>query len=366
MLLPSALPCDSSQPAPLTRLQSSLLLASPPASPPQLSTQTALGSLFTTCRSLQSLLVSPAPAAEPITPPLSHAPPPQLQPRKLRLRARKTDGSATAAAAAAAAADHGPARKRIAKRAPAVAPARGLNKRRRADGHDDGSDAEQPYPQQRRQQHDGGIFDGRDHESERQLLAPPDFEPGTPPSLSLSLPQPQLQQLRPRPQPQPQPPAPRTPKRSRIAPEVLPLGLERADYHALSPQDYNSNYPSSDRSSSSSSRREPTAAATTTATETTSGSSNNSTSVNGDGTDGGTDVVIESDGSAWSTEEDRMLVELVLEKLRLSRSEWQDCARSLGRDRGSVGRRWRSLVGNGDIGLRRGCSRRPRLSGTWR
>jgi hypothetical protein len=123
-----------------------------------------------------------------------------------------------------------------------------------------------------------------------------------------------------------QPPRPMTPKRSRIAPEVLPLGLERLDYHSL----------------------------------------------HADGVFGrdeaqhdGTDVVVESDGDMWSAEDDRILVELVLEKLKLSKSDWQDCARSLGKDRGSVGRRWKSLMISGDIGLKR-TSRRGKLHGTWR
>jgi hypothetical protein len=80
----------------------------------------------------------------------------------------------------------------------------------------------------------------------------------------------------------------------------------------------------------------------------------------------GTDVVVETDGELWSTEEDRILVELVLEKLKLTKSDWQDCARSLGKDRGSVGRRWKTLMVNGDVGLKRGCLRRPRVYGTWR
>jgi len=103
---------------------------------------------------------------------------------------------------------------------------------------------------------------------------------------------------------------PRTPKRMRTAPEVLPLGLERADFDALR------------------------------GTETT-------------------------EREEWTTEEDRVLVELVLEKLKLTKSDWQDCARSLGKDRGSVGRRWKSLMCAGEVGLKT-RSRRGRIHGTWR
>ncbi len=308
MLLPSALPCDSSQRPPLTRLQAALF-ASPPASPPQLSTQTAIGNIFSTCRSLQTLLTNSAqPIAishEPITPPtsshanlptppLAHAPAPPL---KLRLRSRKTDTPQ----AAATTGDHGPARKRIVKRVASVAqqpPTRGPNKRRRAadddmgrynnsqynnheddDSSDGEHDAAQPAPL------DGHDKENNHHESGR----------------------------------------PHTPKRSRIAPEVLPLGLERSDYHHLNPE-----------------RAGPVAESA------------------------GTDVEVEADGEAWSTEEDRMLVELVLEKLKLTKSDWQDCARSLGKDRGSVGRRWKSLMINGDVGLKRGSRARGRIHGTWR
>lgn len=54
----------------------------------------------------------------------------------------------------------------------------------------------------------------------------------------------------------------------------------------------------------------------------------------------------------WSPEDDRRLVQLVLDKFSLSRREWDSCARRLGRDGASVGRRWRHLVGDGNVGLR--------------
>ncbi|KAK3301160.1 uncharacterized protein B0H64DRAFT_471127 [Chaetomium fimeti] len=313
MLMPSALPCDSSQRPPLTRLQAALF-SSPPASPPQVSTQTAVGNIFSTCRSLQSLLTNPAApspiAQEPITPPTSsHAqlPTPPLahapSPLKLRLRSRKTDSAAPAG-------DHGPARKRIVKRTASVAQQapRGPNKRRRAVDdelgryNEDDSDVE--YDVQQHQQ----------HQEQQEQQEEDDAQADSPPH---------------------------TPKRARIAPEVIPLGLERGDYHSLH---------SSFSSTFSSSNDDPNSADTTTTTTTTPG----------------TDVVVEADGSAWSTEEDRMLVELVLEKLKLTKSDWQDCARSLGKDRGCLGRRWKSLMLNGDVGLKRGGLRRGRIHGTWR
>jgi hypothetical protein len=123
---------------------------------------------------------------------------------------------------------------------------------------------------------------------------------------------------------------PSTPKRLRVAPEVLPLGLERADFLALQ------------RAGETNPEPEP-AEAQREAEE----------------ADGG--------GEEWTTEEDRILVELVLEKLKLTKSDWQDCARSLGKDRGSVGRRWKSLMGAGEVGLKGARRfRRAKIHATWR
>ncbi|KAH8675876.1 hypothetical protein BX600DRAFT_453781 [Xylariales sp. PMI_506] len=271
MLLPSALSCESSQP-PVTRLQSALF-ASPPASPPS-ATHSAIGNIFTTCRALQSMLTTPAttstytipsvPTAldQLPTPPMTHA---TLPPLKLRLRSRKPESSGDVTA-----------RKRIVKRS---APPRGMNKRRRTleddMGRDDDIDSDLDID---------SVENDEDHHAA----------------------------------------GPRTPKRARLAPEVIPLGLGRSDYHDLHVN------------------AEPEEA-----------------------TDGGEEVEIETDGEAWSTEDDRILVELVLEKLKLSKTDWQDCARSLGKDRSSIGRRWKSLMVNGDIGLK-SRSKRGKIHGTWR
>ena len=124
---------------------------------------------------------------------------------------------------------------------------------------------------------------------------------------------------------------PSTPKRARIAPEVLPLGLERSDFHTL--QD----------------------------------SSNTSEAGNTDGTE----VEVEADGEEWSKEDDQVLVELVLEKLKLSKSDWEEIGKSFSnlggrRDRASCGRRWKTLMANSDVGLKSTRSRRAKLHGTWR
>jgi len=126
---------------------------------------------------------------------------------------------------------------------------------------------------------------------------------------------------------------PSTPKRRRFAPEILPLGLERSDFHTLHLQSV------------------------------TSSQENVLQSVE----DSNSHPKSEEREGEWTTEEDRLLVELVLEKLRLTKSDWQDCARSLGKDRGSVGKRWKSLMGNGDVGLKsRSSNRRAKIHGTWR
>ncbi|KJZ77897.1 hypothetical protein HIM_02534 [Hirsutella minnesotensis 3608] len=121
-------------------------------------------------------------------------------------------------------------------------------------------------------------------------------------------------------------PPPSTPKRARIAPEQLPLGLARSDFHNVyMPRD---------------------------------GELNPAPAANQEEC---------GDGDEWSAEDDRILVELILDKLRLSKTDWQDCARSLGKDRHSVSKRWKSLLNQGDVGLKaRGAHRRPRLHATWR
>ena len=48
----------------------------------------------------------------------------------------------------------------------------------------------------------------------------------------------------------------------------------------------------------------------------------------------------------WSNAEDRLLVELVLQKMRLSQRDWAECAKSLGRDPRTVGNRWEMIMGN--------------------
>ncbi|KAI2626213.1 hypothetical protein GGS21DRAFT_530595 [Xylaria nigripes] len=260
MLLPSAIsPCDLSHP-PSTRPQSSLI-ASPPASPTA-SSHTTFDTIVNSCRTLQSILTTaPTPAHPDLlpTPPLSHAP---LPPVKMRLRSRppNTNGSQT---------------RRLKIRKRTTVPHRSVNKRRRLPGDDlDGEDDIDSDS-------DGNIEDAW------QTTA-----------------------------------APSTPKRARIAPETLPRGLERADFHDL---------------------HEPTEE---------------------DKNKEGTEIEEEADGEPWSIEDDRVLVELIFEKLKLSRSEWQECARRVGKSENGAERRWKTLIRNGDIGVK-ARARRGKIHDTW-
>lgn len=383
--------CDQSQNshspfAPLARMPSNsavaaaLALASPPASPPQMSAPNTLGNLFDSCRSLQALLAAPPmPASLPITPPQQHhamlATPPlghAPSPMKLRLRTPRRGGSMeslgaptsapTSAPATSMAASAGVARKRIIKRSSTPTPTptpRGLNKRRRdvdddmgraddvdaeeADASDDSGEAEDPLsshnssepftlsllapsPLRRYPSTSSPFSSGTVTRRARAATIANPFLPAFSASEpNAMLPPPVSDNSRASAAPS-TPPRPTTPKRARIAPEALPLGLERSDFHALH----------ADGIPDGSSRA-------------------------------GTQVEVEADGEAWSTEDDRMLVELVLEKLKLSKEEWQDCARSLGKDRHSLGRRWKSLMLHGDIGLKPGSrTRRSKIHGTWR
>lgn len=306
MLLPSAISCDAAQP----RLQPSLF-ASPPASPPTLSHLPGMpiGNIMASCRTLQGLMgggsydnstsmntTDELPGAgmyQLPTPPISYAPPP------LKLRLRTPRGGKGEAAGS----DGLTPRKKVVKRtvsgaAPDPAP-RGANKRRRELDDDDADERRW----RREASHSGDEEGGLDQRWESS-------EQGTP--------------------------SPSTPKRARIAPEQLPLGLERSDFHNLE-LNKSSPQPQQQQESSSSPYF-------------------------------GVEDQEDGDGE-WTAEDDRVLVELVLDKLKLSKTEWQDCARSLGRDKHAVGRRWKSLLVAGDVGIkgsRRAGGPRARLHSTWR
>ncbi|KAG5918155.1 hypothetical protein E4U42_006984 [Claviceps africana] len=293
MLLPSALSCDATQP--LRSVHQPTSYFSPPSSPLTLSSATALSNIMTTCRSLQSLIASPPPSAQLssaapssrvqlLTPPMAYAP----LPVKLRSRSRPShsDFSVTNKDLYT--------RRKIARRCAAV---RGVNKPCCSDNHNTGRENLLSWVEGNSETDVGAIY----QQPQPSWLGSQDRS-----RLSTG---------------------PSTPKRARIAPEQLPLGLERSDFHNVH------------------SDIEPVS----------------------DGSTWGKDVEVEADGNEWSAEDDRVLIELVLEKLKLSKSEWQDCARNLGKDRYSVNRRWKSLITRGEVGVKTRITRhRARLHSTWR
>lgn len=122
---------------------------------------------------------------------------------------------------------------------------------------------------------------------------------------------------------------PSTPKRQRICPPTLPLGLERADFDALKPVAIPPHTPEAKPS-----LHTPAAQ--------------------------GKHADDDDDNSEWSTGDDSALVALILNKLRLRQSDWDECARELGKEKASIGKRWAHLLGDGEVGLRRGCGKQKR------
>ncbi|KAJ5983536.1 hypothetical protein N7481_005635 [Penicillium waksmanii] len=134
---------------------------------------------------------------------------------------------------------------------------------------------------------------------------------------------------------------PSTPKRQRHVPYELPLGLSSTDFYSLHSPPITQSPPSpaqrrlDQRLQEFGARVDP---------------------------DAPLPSIEEADASApapalsadeWSAEEDQRLLQLVLERFRLSQKEWDECARQMGRQTTSdVGRRWHSLVTGGRIGLR--------------
>jgi len=145
---------------------------------------------------------------------------------------------------------------------------------------------------------------------------------------------------------------PSTPKRQRVAPPSIPLGLQRKDFYALQPVPQ--------RGAIHTSR-------TTFTNPSTSTFASHDTQFTFSPTQSSTPPPIHTEPTPtlcpslptntqeddeWTTDDDTALVELVLEKLRFSRREWAEVATVLGTDGASIGRRWKELVGDGEVGLR--------------
>lgn len=116
-----------------------------------------------------------------------------------------------------------------------------------------------------------------------------------------------------------------TPKRHRKAPLLMPLGLSAEDFNAL-------DNPSADQDEQ----------VTLPPSGAQPGHASNDES-----------WTVDEFGN-WTAADDRLLVQTVLEKLKLSKREWNDCARRLGKDKDTLGKRWKMLVVEGNVGLRRG------------
>lgn len=127
---------------------------------------------------------------------------------------------------------------------------------------------------------------------------------------------------------------PSTPKRQRTCPPTLPLGLEPHDFAALS-------------------KPTPTPPRTPAAKPALAPPAGQEKKKNNNDDD-------DDDESDWSTGDDSALVALILNKLRLRPSDWDECARELGKEKDSIGKRWAHLLGDGEVGLRRGSGKRTR------
>jgi len=132
---------------------------------------------------------------------------------------------------------------------------------------------------------------------------------------------------------------PSTPKRQRHVPYEMPLGLSSTDFYSLHSPPITQSPPSpaqrrlDQRLQEFGARVDPDAPLPSIEEP---------------------DAPSQSSNDDWSAEEDQRLLEVVLEKFRLSQKEWDDCARLMGRRNTSdLGRRWHSLVGEGRVGLRR-------------
>ena len=137
-----------------------------------------------------------------------------------------------------------------------------------------------------------------------------------------------------------------TPKRRRHVPYDLPLGLSQSDFYSLHSPPITASPPSprhqhQQQVSNESSARQPQQQQQQQAYD----------------PDAALPSIEEADETApelWTTDDDQRLVEVVLEKFQLSQRQWDECAQRIGRDHASVGRRWQALVGEGNVGLRRG------------
>lgn len=137
-----------------------------------------------------------------------------------------------------------------------------------------------------------------------------------------------------------------TPKRRRYFPYDMPLGLAESDFFSMRSPPI-SQSPPTPRNYMDASISAPATAAESDLTCPSLGPEPRA----------GPAVELAAEVSPWTAQDDQRLVELVLDKFQLSKRDWDECARLMGKDNASVGRRWQLLVGEGNVGLRRGRRR---------
>ncbi|KAI2245080.1 hypothetical protein LOZ13_001201 [Ophidiomyces ophidiicola] len=169
-----------------------------------------------------------------------------------------------------------------------------------------------------------------------------------------------------------------TPKRQRRAPPNLPLGLDLSDFRSLDPPPPNDGEPTSlpppqqqpssqqqEQEQEQQQQQQPLLLLLPLHPKPTATSADPPHPQHLAATTAASDPLDPSPD--WTSEDDGRLVDLVLEKLKLSKRDWNDCARKMGKDHDSVGRRWKALVGEGNVGLRRGKRMvRSRIHENWR
>ncbi|EFR00500.1 hypothetical protein MGYG_03502 [Nannizzia gypsea CBS 118893] len=322
MLLPSALSCESRQQQYSSRPRFATSHLFPSTPPPSDDGIRSGNGLLGTCRALQSLL-NASPAASPSRV-RTRAPKPERLQSPLQVKPTPYIQNRTASDSSTSSFTGSLSSMRTVKRVvkPAAKYPRGANKRRR-DAYEDPIDF----------QHGSK---NREHEDKFS-----------------------------------------TPKRQRRAPPELPLGLETGDFRSLDTPSRSQRSPTQSPCTRRQWNRqgddmnEIPASSITPPDSTPSFPSFAVTTATHNSLNNAIDSSIFSSpphpSTEWTSEDDGRLVELVLEKLKLSKRDWNDCARRMGKNNDSVGKRWKALVGEGNVGLRRGRRMvRGRIDESWR
>ncbi|PLB34099.1 uncharacterized protein BDW47DRAFT_112844 [Aspergillus candidus] len=299
MLLPSALQCDMRRPVSRSRFTPSRLLTTPPPSdddsPPG-------NGLLGTCRALQSLLRSPSPSPRRTKPQRLQSPLQIRSTPSARSRKPKTHPSSQQQPRSTVATTTITLRPRKPSHTPQSPPPRGTNKRRRDSCEEDDNDEE--------------VSQDSDVMRHRRIR----FS---------------------------------TPKRPRHVPYDLPLGLSQSDFYTLHSPPITQSPPSP--AISRQIQRNHNAAADDDGTAPYNPDAALPSIEEADETPPSSSAPTGPDPVPdWSADDDQRLVQVVLEKFQLSRGDWDECAARMGLDQASVGRRWQALVGDGNVGLRRG------------